>query len=55
MEFWNFMAHFDHRVKKDIPKKIYDNNDTLVSGLDNVLDGWQNQFQGLYNKPETVN
>ncbi len=35
--------------------KIYDNNDTLVSDLDKVLDGWQNQFECLYNKPEPVN
>ncbi len=35
--------------------KIYDNNDTLVSDLDKVLDGWQNQFKGLYNEPELVN
>ncbi len=54
-EFWNFMANLGPRVKKDMPMKIYDNNDTLVSDLDKVLDRWQNQFKGLYNKPEPVN
>ncbi len=54
-EFWNFMANLGHRVKKDIPMKVYDNNDTLVSDLVKELDGWQNQFKGLYNKPEPVN
>ncbi len=34
--------------------KIYDNNDTLVSDLDKVLDGCKHQFKGLYNKPEPV-
>ncbi len=42
-------------MKNDIHMKIYDNDDTLVSDLDKVLDGWQKQFQGLYNKPEPVN
>ncbi len=42
-------------VKKDIPMKIYDNNDTIVSDVDKVLDGWQNQFKSLYNKTELVN
>ncbi len=49
------MTNLGPRVKKDIPMKIYDNNDTLVLDLDKVLDGWQNQFSGLYNKPEPVN
>ncbi len=45
------MAHLGPRVKKDIPLKIYDKNDTLVSDLiDKVLDGWQDK--GLYHKPE---
>ncbi len=54
-EFWNFMANLRPRVKMDIPMKIYNNNDTLVSDFDKVLDRWQNQFKGLYNKPEPVN
>ncbi len=49
------MENLGPRVKKDIPMKIYDNNDTIVSDLEKVLDGWQNQFKGLYNKPEPVN
>ena len=54
-EFWNFMANLGPRTKKDIPMKVYDDNNILVTDLDKVLESWQSQFQGLYNKPESEN
>ncbi len=51
-EFWKKIKSLGPNKKKDIPVKVYDDNNSVCGDIDVVLNKWKSDFQNLYNKPE---
>ena len=51
--FWSYINRLGPRKPKNIPLKVYDNNNTLSDDSNIVLQKWRDDFQGLYNIPDT--
>ncbi len=50
-DFWNHISKLGPRKDKQIPMKVYDENNVLNDNIEIVLNKWRNDFMGLYNKP----
>ena len=53
-EFWKHIKKLGPRNKTEIPMQVKV-DDTYSSEIDTVLHKWENDFSGLYNKPQLTN
>ena len=51
--FWGYINRFRPKKQKNIPLKAYDNYNNLSDDSDIALQKWRDDFQGLYDIPDT--
>jgi hypothetical protein len=52
-KFWEGIKKLGPKKKNDIPMQVYDDDQSVITDLNKVLDKWKSDFDGLYNfQPE---
>ena len=50
-QFWQHIKNLGPSTRKDIPEQVYNDEGSLVSDKNHVLNKWKHEFDILYNKP----
>ena len=53
--FWDYIRKLGPRQSRDIPTKVYGDDNTLCDDPDIVLHKWKSEFEALYNIPDSQN
>ena len=53
--FWDYIRKLGPRQSRDIPTKVYGDDNTLCDDPEIVLHKWKSEFEALYNIPDSQN